>query len=95
MLTSEFVIGAVWHEGAAQPVLQQVMINCTEEDVMLVEGEVIGWIEESRGVKSMQEVLQEVLRQHEGTQVMYDECVARAERINEEAIDHEPQFDLP
>ena len=57
-LTSHSVISAVWEAHQESPVLQQVMLNCSEKDVLLMQGEVMGYVEQTLEAKSMLNVLQ-------------------------------------
>ena len=94
-LTSHSVISAMWEAHQESPILQQVMLNCSEKDVLLVQGEVIGYVEQTLEVKSMLDVLQNAVSTEMVSAVDHEACVARVEQVREEAIGLEPKFKLP
>ena len=81
-LTSHSVISAVWESHQESPVLQQVMMNCSEKDVLLVQGEVIGYVEQTLEIKSMLDVLQNAVSTEMVSAVDHEECVARNPSVN-------------
>ena len=94
-LPSHSVISAVWESHQESLVLQQVMMNCSEKEVLLVQGEVIGYVEQTLEVKSMLDVLQIAMSTEMVSAVDHEQCVARVEQVREEGIGLEPKFKLP
>ena len=71
------------------------MSNCSEKDVLLVQGEVIGYVEQTLEVKSMLDVLQNAVSTEMVSTVDHEECVERVEQVRKDAIGREPKFKLP
>ena len=61
----------------------------------MVQGEVIGYVEQTREIKSMLDVLQNAVSTEMVSAVVHEECVARVEQVREEAIVMGPNFKLP